>query len=108
MNYVRSGTLGSGEMSQMRETAEPVLALLSDVREAGRKVPRMNDYTFCPLIKKSCTENRCAWWVEILGKGGCSLRCLGALIHIGLLCDDCREMVKTLLNTIYVKKTSQS
>jgi hypothetical protein len=64
----------------------------------------MNEYTFCPLTKKKCVEYECAWWVNIMGKGGCALRCLGGLVAGEILCNECKETLKAVINALYGKE----
>jgi len=66
------------------------------------------DYSFCPLTQKACAENQCGWWVYIDGKGGCALRCLGALVAGEILCHECKETIKLLMNTLYVQKAKHT
>jgi hypothetical protein len=68
------------------------------------KVYGMMDYTFCPITRKCCVERKCAWWLDIKGEGGCALRCLGALVTGEILCDECRETLKLVMNALYGKK----
>jgi hypothetical protein len=46
------------------------------------KTGGVDAYHFCPLRGKECLENRCGWWLDIDGFGGCAIRCLGALLEI--------------------------
>jgi hypothetical protein len=72
-----------------------------------KKIYRVMDYSFCPITQKVCLENQCAWWIVVMGKGGCALRSLGALVHIGIFCERYKEVEKTAINTIYDETVNQ-
>jgi hypothetical protein len=91
-------------MQKVREATEPLLAVLSNVRSENLQSTRMNAYAFCPLMKKLCIEGECAWWLDVGGEGGCSLRCLGALVTGEILCHKCRKTLKLVMNSLYAKK----
>jgi hypothetical protein len=63
------------------------------------KIYGMMDYSFCPITQKCCVEQKCAWWLDIKGQGGCAIRCLGSLVEGGI--------AKLLINAIYGKYSKQ-